>query len=187
MLEAKQGISIIRLEPGVRHAEVRSLLLKIYVITGWSLPELEIRKILADQFEKLLLESYFDFTSSQIEFAFRTYGAKENFGKELNLGFIRTVLDEYKGVYQEGRKYVKESPQNASGERILSDEDMDNEIRAKIQSYLGYLWEGKENALYLDHWAEILIKDGFIKEANQAFDFFAYCLTNQIKTIYVKD
>ena len=187
MLEAKQGTSIIRLEPGVRHAEVRSLLLKIYVITGWSLPELEIRKILADQFEKLLLESYFDFTSSQIEFAFRTYGAKENFGKELNLGFIRTVLDEYKGVYQEGRKYVKESPQNASGERILSDEDMDNEIRAKIQSYLGYLWEGKENALYLDHWAEILIKDGFIKEANQAFDFFAYCLTNQIKTIYVKD
>jgi hypothetical protein len=163
------------------------LLLKIYVITGWPLPELEIRKILADQFEKLLLESYFDFTSSQIEFAFRSYGSKENFGKEMNLGFIRAVLDEYKGVYQEAQRYASESPLNASGEHIFSDEDMDNEIRGKIQSYLGYLWEGIKSPLYLPHWSEILIKDGFIKFPDQATDFFDYCLQNQIKVIYVKD
>ena len=126
-------------------------------------------------------------TSSEIEFAFRNYGAKENFGKELNLGFIKAVLDQYNGVYQEAQRYASETPQNAFKTQIFSDEDMDNEIRGKIQSYLGYLWEGKSNPLYLPHWSEVLIKDGFIRDAEQTEDFFKYCLTNQIKTIYVND
>ena len=169
-----------------RYAALRVLLLNASVITGWPLPEVEIRNILIVQFEKMILESYPTFTIAEMEYAFRHHRAGESFGKEINLGLIKGALDSYKEIYQEARRYAKNEPLNASEGHIWTDEDLDNEIRGKIQAYLGYRWEGKNNALWLDHWGEILIKDKYITELAQVDRFFEYCLDNGVREIYKK-
>jgi len=185
-LEARQGPAVSSMPQAQRYAALRILLLNASVITGWPLPEVEIRNILIVQFEKMILESYPTFTIAEMEYAFRHHRAGESFGKEINLGLIKGALDSYKEIYQEARRYAKNEPLNASEGHIWTDEEMENEIRGKIQAYLGYLWEGKKAPLWLPHWGEVLVKDKFVRDIADVETFFEYCLDNGVREIYKK-
>jgi hypothetical protein len=167
---------------------VRALVLKITVITGWAVPHSDMMTILVDQFLKLILERYKWINAVEIEFAFRNHGTKiKDWGKEMNLSLITEVLDSYVTSTSEIVEYAHKTAPIASESHIWTDEDFDNDFRAKIQNYLGFRWEGKDQALWLDHWAEVLVKDGFIKNQENALDFINWCLENEIKTLYVRN
>lgn len=72
------------------------LLIKIKVVTGWSLPEEEFLDVLVDQFEKKLTESYRDVNVEEMEYAVRTYGTVvKDWGKLMNLSLIDDVMIPY--------------------------------------------------------------------------------------------
>jgi hypothetical protein len=76
---------------------VKALLLKIHVITGWTIPtEDELLMILIDQFRKHLLEQYPDLNADEVEYAFRKTGTvTKDWGKAMNLNLIDQVLLQY--------------------------------------------------------------------------------------------
>ena len=75
----------------------KSLLIKIHVITGWSIPVSdEMLNILEDQFIKLLQEKYSSLNPDEIEFAFRQNGTTiQDWGKSMNLQLIDSILIPY--------------------------------------------------------------------------------------------
>jgi len=185
-LEARTGPAISSLPHAQRLAALKVLILNLSVISGWPLPEIEIRNILIVQLEKMILEAYPTLTIAEAEYAFRNFRTGDNFGREINLGLIKGVFDSYKEIYQEARRYAKNEPLNASEGHIWTDEEMENEIRGKIQAYLGYLWEGKKAPLWLPHWGEVLVKDKFVRDIADVETFFEYCLDNGVREIYKK-
>ena len=179
---------ISKLDAFQQLSAIRTLILKITVITGWNVPQAEMIDILSDQFLKLILERYAWINVLEIEYAFRNHGTRvKDWGKEMNLGLITNVLDSYLDRMSEIVENAHKTSPIESEEHIFTDEEMDNEIRGKIQAFLDYKHEGKKTPLWLDHWAEILVKDGFIKEPEQAEDFLRHCMDKNIKKLYVKD
>lgn len=76
--------------------KVKVTLLRIHVITGWTIPVGEMMGILVDEFRTKLLQEYEDVNFDEILFAFRKYnGLVNDWGKEMNLKLISTVLDAY--------------------------------------------------------------------------------------------
>lgn len=74
----------------------KALLLKIHVITGWTIPADELLNVLLDQFEKKLIEDYPNLNADEIEFAFRSKGTViEDWGKTMNLNLLDKVLKPY--------------------------------------------------------------------------------------------
>lgn len=73
---------------------VKALLLRVNVITGWTLPEdVEFRSILYDQVGKKLVQDYHNVNSDEIEYAFRLRAhLVEDYGKGFTLaGFCKVV------------------------------------------------------------------------------------------------
>lgn len=75
----------------------KTLLVKIHVITGWSIPASpEYLSVLKDQVTKHLVESYPQLNPEEIEYAFRQHGTSiEDWGKPLNLNLLDKVLSPY--------------------------------------------------------------------------------------------
>ncbi|MHA4844453.1 hypothetical protein ACX0G7_09825 [Flavitalea antarctica] len=74
----------------------RALLVKIYIITGWTLPEEQYLMIFQDQFRKKMTESYSTVNADEVEYAFRTYGTTvKDWGKQMNLSLIDEVMIPY--------------------------------------------------------------------------------------------
>lgn len=74
-----------------------SILLKIHVITGWTIPASdEFMDILVGQFQKKLDENYEKLNAEEIEYAFRNRGLQiKDWGKSLNLTMIDEVMLPY--------------------------------------------------------------------------------------------
>jgi|GEM_PF-5507657 len=73
-----------------------ALILKIYAITGWTVPESTVLAILTDQFRKKMLESYALVNPDEVEYAFRNYGTTvQDWGKQMNLALIDQVMIPY--------------------------------------------------------------------------------------------
>lgn len=179
---------IYNLDPVQRLSAIKYLVLQICVVTGWAPPQAELKNILVQEFEKLLLENYPILNVNEIGLAFRRYGTKvKDWGKEMNLSLITDVLDSYWGERSESKKSANHEALIASGERILTEEDMDNEIRGQIQAFLTYKWQGKKNPLWMPQWGEILVKDGFIRDVSQTDQFIDFLIKNEVKEIYAKD
>lgn len=76
--------------------KVKVTLLRIHVITGWTIPVGEMMGILVDEFRTKLLQEYEDLNFDEILFAFRKYnGVVQDWGKEMNLKLISTIIDAY--------------------------------------------------------------------------------------------
>ena len=107
-----QAPPISKLDPYQRLSTIRALILKINVITGWTVPHSEMMTILVDQFLKLILERYGWINVIEVEYAFRNYGTKvKDWGKEMNLSLITEVLDHYQTSTSEIVEYAhKASP-----------------------------------------------------------------------------
>lgn len=74
----------------------RATMIKIALITGWSLPEGKHQDILLDQFAKKMLESYPKVNPEEVEYAFRTEGTTvKDWGKQMNLSLIDEVMIPY--------------------------------------------------------------------------------------------
>lgn len=73
-----------------------ALLLKIYAITGWTVPEGTMLTVFTDQFRKKIAESYATTNPDEIEYAFRNYGTTvKDWGKAMNLALIDEVMIPY--------------------------------------------------------------------------------------------
>ncbi len=97
ILEVKYGaeriadIDLLQLDNRVKVA-----MLRIHVITGWTIPIHEMMDVFIDEFRTLLLQEYSDLNFEEILFAFRKYKhIVEDWGKEMNLKIIGTILDAY--------------------------------------------------------------------------------------------
>jgi hypothetical protein len=73
----------------------KGLLLRLHVITGWALPEMEFQNILIDQLEKKISESYPNVNADEIEYAFRNCHHVQDYGKAMNLQLISEVIEPY--------------------------------------------------------------------------------------------
>lgn len=77
-------------------AYAKATLLKIHVITGWTIPKDDLLIILIDQFIKKLIEGYPNVNPEEIEYAFRNYGTTvKDWGKSMNLSLIDEVMIPY--------------------------------------------------------------------------------------------
>lgn len=71
------------------------LLLKLHVITGWTIPQNELMEILVDQFVKKMIEGYPTVNCEEMEFAFRNNTGVKDWGKAMNLNLIDEVMAPY--------------------------------------------------------------------------------------------
>jgi hypothetical protein len=72
----------------------KALMLKIHIITGWTIPSEENQAILIDQFQKKMVESYPNVNADEMEYAFRNNPVKD-WGKNMNLNLIDEVMTPY--------------------------------------------------------------------------------------------
>lgn len=76
--------------------KVKVAMLRIHVITGWTIPIQEMMDVFIYEFRTLLLQEYADLNFEEILFGFRKYKhIVEDWGKEMNLKIIGTILDAY--------------------------------------------------------------------------------------------
>jgi len=91
------GVPFGRMTEEQRLLSAHSIMLKIHVITGWTIPlSDEMLDILVDQLAKKLNEQYKNVNESEIEYAFRNRGIEvKDWGKQLHLTMIDDVLLPY--------------------------------------------------------------------------------------------
>jgi hypothetical protein len=78
-----------------RYLLAKTLLLKIHIITGWTIPEEAMMLILMDQFTKKMVESYPNVNAEEMEYAFRNNTTVKDWGKAMNLSLIDEVMIPY--------------------------------------------------------------------------------------------
>lgn len=76
--------------------KAKELLLRIHVVTGWTIPDNEILLLLVDEFQKKLVNDYAEINDNEIMQAFRQYGTTlKDWGKNMNLNLIEVVMTQY--------------------------------------------------------------------------------------------
>lgn len=164
----------------------KSLLLKIHVITGWTLPTSDILNILIDQFYKKMCEEYSELNLDEIEYAFRKKGTTlEDWGKEINLNLIDKVFISYLAARYEVS--VKEERLLPAPERKpWSSEDIVNQYRFDIETAFQAMKKNYQPIIHI-YFEETLRADGMMKEEENINDFFARKLDSGCDNLYVKE
>lgn len=143
---------------------VKALLLKIHVITGWTIPtEDELLMILIDQFRKHLLEQYTDLNADEVEYAFRKTGTvTKDWGKAMNLNLIDQVLIQY----LDDRYQVSLSEERLAVQKREWDMKRDIDWRGQIEQNYQYFLFGSPFFVRHPHPFEYdqLEADGFIQK-----------------------
>lgn len=108
------------------------LILKIYTITGWPIPEDELKKILVDQLSKKIKESYPNVNETEVEYAFRSNLTVKDWGKSMNLVLIDEVLSGYLErradvSRMEERYRVKKLPAPADNSEFTNEERIETD------------------------------------------------------------
>lgn len=153
----------------------KSLLMKIHVITGWTIPASpELTNILMDQFRKTLAEKYPELNPDEIEYAFRQHGTStEDWGKALNLNLIDGVLIPYvnsRFELSEIESHVKRH-KDTPPQRIFTQAELDDSAREDAErQYQSFLRGIELKGLSINK--AILEKDGLLKEGESVMDFF---------------
>lgn len=167
----------------------KGLLVKIHVITGWTIPNSpELLNILTDQFQKTLIEKYGALNPDEIEYAFRHHGTSvEDWGKALNLNLVDTVLVPYVSK----RFAISEDERNLNRykdtppQKIFTQEELDNfsreDCEREYQKFLRRL-----PLIDINTNRDILLKDGLLKDGESVIDFFTRRAEKGIANIYVK-
>lgn len=166
----------------------KALLLKIHVITGWTIPESELLTILIDQFSKKLTENYGHLNVDEIEFAFRRSGTIiQDWGKAMNLSLIDEVLIPYSNERfvlsaQEERQKSKPPEQ-----KKYTQEEIDNEYRGDIEAFFQRCRNGIVPHAIPKYFEEILIKDGLLNQDEKLSDFFTRKLGIGQQNLYIRN
>lgn len=167
-------------------AYAKATLLKIHVITGWTIPKDELMKILLDQFIKKVKECYSDTNPEEWEYAFRNYGTTvKDWGKSMNLALIDEVMLPYLADRKHLSHEVEERNQEPPPIKILTDEELDNLHRMWTEEFYQQIKNGIVKEVP-DYTREILVKDKLINDKSEADLFFTYKLGNNAENIYKK-
>ncbi|GEO08730.1 hypothetical protein SAE01_12260 [Segetibacter aerophilus] len=91
----------------------KALIIKISIITGWTIPDdLDVKRILFDQFAKKIFETYASLNVQEVEYAIRNNGTQiKDWGKSINLSLIDEALQPYLIKRSEIRKLEESSDQ----------------------------------------------------------------------------
>ncbi len=165
----------------------KSLLLKIHVITGWTIPENELLIILVDQFKKKLSESYHDMNPEEIEYAFRQYGtAVKDWGKAMNLSLMDQVLPQYLAERKRISHEIEERAKPVVPPRILSDDELLNIQRGDIEAYYQRLRRGWIPTMPIPHYFTLVLQgDKLLGENETVAQFFTMRLNSGSQAIYI--
>ena len=164
----------------------KSLLLKIHVITGWTIPASdEMLNVLIDQFTKYLFERYPELNPDEIEYAFRKSGTViEDWGKNLNLNLVDKVLVPYLNERYKVSEMEEKLKHGNPEQKIFSQEELDNSAREDAERQYQSFLKGRE-LLGLGINKCILEKDGLLKEDEGVLDFFKRMAESGYSNIYV--
>ena len=180
--------SFKKMQPGPRLTALNVLLVKISVITGWSVPSAEIKQILIDQWNKLITDRYSFLNPVEMESAFREFGTRvPDYGKEMNLSLFAGVLDLYTSKRQEAERSASHKSEKVLKIDPMTDEQLINEARGQIAFYYEQRKKGNNRPRIFPFWAEVLKMDGFIECEDDVEIFFNKCLENKKSLIYFKD
>lgn len=110
----------------------KGLLVKISIITGWIIPEdAAYYRILSQQFEKKLTESFHTVNPDEFEYAFRNDTQVKDWGKAMNL----SLIDEVMIPYLEKRRELSQVEEQKQPKMIEHKEDMsDKSMKDWIES-----------------------------------------------------
>jgi len=176
------------MEPPDILKETAELLLRIHVITGWKLPDdQQYIKILTEELLKKLTEDYSEMNFQEITYAFRKNIGKKDWGKNMNLDLIDSVLSEYladrsKASMEEER--IKSKP---TVQKVYSEEELDNIQRWDIECFYQRCRVGKIPTGIPDYFLNILIKDGYMAEGSDDVSlFFSEKLNSGVIALYTK-
>lgn len=165
----------------------KSLLLKIHVITGWTIPDSDILIVLIDQFQKKLVESYPNMNVDEIEYAFRQSGTMvKDWGKAMNLSLIDEVLIPYLGERKRLSHELEERSTTPPAMKILTDEELNNIHREDVENFYQRLRKGWVPERVPDYFKEILVKDGLVNQNDSVEVFFGLRLGKGMENIYKK-
>lgn len=166
----------------------KALLVKIHVITGWTIPaDTDILTVLIDQFCKKLMEDYSELNVDEVEYAFRSTGTTvKDWGKSMNLALIDEVLRPY--VNNRFEISQKEEQKHEPEQKIYTAEELDNIHRSDVEYfYQRSIKCGLQASNIPEYFLSILIKDGIVApETNDLEAFFEYCINSGRKNIYVR-
>lgn len=165
----------------------KTLLLKIHVITGWTIPDSDLLVILVDQFQKKLIESYPDMNTDEIEYAFRQSGTTvKDWGKAMNLSLIDEVLIPYLGQRKVLSHELEERKLPPPPPVILTDQQLDDLHRQDVEQFYQRCRNGASIYVLPEYFKDILIKDGLMTIDESLVNFFVQRLGNMAQHIYVK-
>lgn len=189
ILKVKYAAPVVfRLDPDKLAKEVKALIIKMNIITGWTYPDDNLyQAILEDQLRKKLTEDYPDLNFTEMEYAFRHFGTVvKDWGKSINLSLIDEVLITYKQSRMEVSN-KEERTVNPPEQVIYTDEQLDDIYRGDVESKYQLMRNGVIPSELPDYFKEILVKDGLMKEDDKLADFFVNRLGKGFANIYVKE
>lgn len=161
-------------------------MLKLHVITGWSIPQKEVMEVLIDQLKKTMQENYSELNSEEIEFAFRAHGTGvKDWGKEMNLSLIDEVLIPYRNKRTEVSA-LEEKLLPPPGQAILSEDQLTNENRSITEACYQRFLDGNRVYFPSKLMHDVLVKDKIMPEGFHVGTFFHQCAGQGIKNLYTK-
>lgn len=165
----------------------KALIMKIHVITGWTIPiREEFLNILIDQVQKYLVEKYPELNIDEIEFAFRKTGTVvEDWGKEMNLNLIDKILIPYINTRFSISGIEERTKSKPVEQKIFTPEEMDNMAREDVERCYQMFLSGLEiKTPELNR--PIIVKDALIKNEERVLEFYKRMAAEMKQNIYVK-
>ena len=162
--------------------QASQLLISIHVITGWTIPEKEIKNVLRKQLIEHLKECYSSLNINEIEYAFRQNTSVQDWGKTMNLQLIDEVLLPYlerRLRVSDLERRIKEQPQE---QKIYTDEEITNQRRQEINLKYQAMRGGKVLDIP-EYLKDVIRKDFKIEDVSE---FFVMKLGNGAENIYIK-
>lgn len=170
---------------------VAEVLLRIHVITGWSLPNDEAyMKILVEEFMLKLKEDFDCLNFVEVVYAFRKNGLGiKDWGKNMNLDIVCNVLS----FYSDERITASFEEEKISGSKELkqvlyTDEEINNQRRGHIEAAYQCMRNGRVPVMHI-YFPEVLHMDGLIsRQTDEAMtEFFVERLSSSANNIYINE
>jgi hypothetical protein len=183
----KSSKPVILLDKAELLSNCEALLVRIHVITGWTIPGGNLLNVLVDQFQKKLVEDYPTFNVEEIEYAFRHSGTLvDDWGKTLNLNLIDKVLWPYELRRREASR-LEERMQPPPPKKPYDPEEVLNQYRFEIETAFQAIRKGYKPIIHT-YFGETLIQDGLMKEGANIHEFLASVVNNpNVKNLYIHD
>ena len=167
------------------NTKIGEAVLRIHVITGWAIPSDKVYlQILTEEIRNLLSESFSDLNFQEVIFAFRQSKAQD-YGKNMNLDLIRTVLSEYRKKREEVS--AKEETAVKPPEKRYTDEELKNIQRQDIENFYQRFRKGSVEEVP-EYFEEVLKSDKLfqILGGETVGHFFSLCLSKGVVNLYQK-